>query len=372
MLVYVFGIAGIFMTDVYVTHDGLVSKYVHEDGSETAIKRSRSVTSVINPLARAVEEHHSDRNKYSVFVSSSSGCYMQCPFCHLTIKQARYRPLTSGQVLQNLKDSLLHQAGLNPGIGNMYLKLSWMGMGDALNVPEMVRDVSLEFIGWALEHGYCRGRDGVDLSTVLPRVSSDWIGIFQQLNRDLMKFPRNPEQAGDNAALVTEATTLRTPFRLFYSVHSAIQVSRDKVVPNSMALEKAIPLLQQYADNGQHSVILHHLLVQGLNDSEEELEALIQLMNTCFPENELRVLRYNFCARSPFAESDRFYAQIRRLSTSIPYLKVQVSPGEEVQAACGQFIVKQYVEGHRSGPKVTANAVHTRPATGSPSAKLDL
>lgn len=41
-------------------------------------------------------------------------------------------------------------------------------------------------------------------------------------------------------------------------------------------------------------------------------------------------------------ESDFFVEQIRRLSDEINFIKVQISPGTEVSAACGQFIVKKW------------------------------
>ena len=49
--------------DVYRSEDGLVSKYIHEDGSETAIKLVKSIQSIVNPLTKEIEVRKTDRNK---------------------------------------------------------------------------------------------------------------------------------------------------------------------------------------------------------------------------------------------------------------------------------------------------------------------
>lgn len=337
--------------DVFRTEDGTVSKYIHSDGSETAIKLVKSMQNVLNPLSREIETRTSDRNKYSVFISSSVGCYMKCPFCHLTLKDSKYRPLTALTVLANLKEALLDKLAFNPDLANRYVKLSWMGMGDAVNVPGMVHDTTLELLDWIMANGLAKGLDGVDLSTVLPPVKPDWIQRFQDLDTALGAYPKNPVYAMDNAAVATGEYGHRNPFRMFYSIHSALQSLRDKTVPKALPLADAVPQLQAYAQDGAHSLIFHHLLVDGLNDTQAELEALADWMNAYFPDSELRILRYNLCARSPYKESDSFLRQIRWLSDHVNFLKVQISPGNEVSAACGQFIVKDFIRGGKRAPE---------------------
>ena len=49
--------------DVFRTGDGTVSKYIHEDGSETAIKLVKSIQNIVNPLTKEIEVRKTDRNK---------------------------------------------------------------------------------------------------------------------------------------------------------------------------------------------------------------------------------------------------------------------------------------------------------------------
>ena len=58
-----------------------------------------------------------------------------------------------------------------------------------------------------------------------------------------------------------------------------------------------------------------------------------------FPDKELRVLRYNFCNKSPFREMDSIDLAVTQIAASHARLKVQTSAGKEVAAACGQFLV---------------------------------
>jgi adenine C2-methylase RlmN of 23S rRNA A2503 and tRNA A37 len=125
---------------------------------------------------------------------------------------------------------------------------------------------------------------------------------------------------------------------MFWSVHSAIQATRDKMVPGGMPLAQALPKLREFARMGPN-LLLHQLFVENLNDTEEEVEALLDLLSNNFPEQELRVLRYNFCDRSPYREWDHIDDAVARIANQHANLKVQVSAGKEVAAACGQFLV---------------------------------
>lgn len=330
--------------DVFRTEDGSVSKYIHEDGSETAIKLVKSTQNILNPITNKIETITSDRNKYSIFISSSVGCYMKCKFCHLTLKNSEFIKITSEQVLNNLKEAISDAVIFNPEIKNRYIKLSWMGMGDAINNPDMVREVTIGILDWAFENKFAVGLDGVDLSTVLPPLKNKkWIQIFHDLESTLKKYKINPIYSMDNMEFSSGTYSHKNIFRLFYSLESGIQESRDIVIPNAMKLEEAIIHLKEYESNGKYPVIFHQLLVEDLNDSEENVESIIRFINENFKDNELRVLRYNFCAKSSYKESDRFPRQIKLISDRVNFLKVQVSPGTEVSAACGQFIVKDFV-----------------------------
>lgn len=348
--------------ETYITDDGAVAKFVHDDGSETAIKVVDSCSSFTNPDTGLLDTEWVDRNKYSVFISSSLGCYMACKFCHLTIKGSAYRKMQTEQVISNIKEAILSELVRRPEMKNRYVKLCWMGMGDAINQPEMVHDATLEILDWLFLHGYAAGLDGVDLSTVLPKVNDSWIEIFRNLNIALSKYAVNPDSFRIEQAEISTQTQYknRSRFRMFYSVHSAVQETRENMVPRAMAISDAIPKLKLFQDNDGPNLLLHTVFVEGLNDGAQEVESLLQMLSEHFPNNELRILRYNFCDRSPYREIDFIDRVVSKIAEKHSALKVQISAGSEVAAACGQFLVAfpKSVKGIKVAPAPQPSEIH--------------
>ena len=348
----------------FITDDGTVAKFIHNDGSETAVKVVKSCSNFKNLETGFLDTEWVDRNKYSVFISSSLGCYMACKFCHLTIKGSQYAKLITDQVVSNVKEAILAEINRKPDMCNRFVKLCWMGMGDAVNQPGMVYDATLQLMDWIMDNGYAQGLDCVDLSTVLPKVSNAWVAQFKALNVALGKYPVNPNSFKiEQAEIATKKEYQgRSRFRLFYSIHSAIQETRDKMVPNAMPIKDALKVLSDFqADNGPN-VLLHTVFVENLNDGESEVSELIRLLQSNFAGTELRVLRYNFCDRSPYREIDHIDRAVAKIAEEHAHLKVQTSAGKEVAAACGQFLVAfpRSVKGMRQSVTPVPSAEHQR------------
>jgi adenine C2-methylase RlmN of 23S rRNA A2503 and tRNA A37 len=267
---------------------------------------------------------------------------MACKFCHLTTKGSMYRKLDHARVLANLKEALTAELARAPELAERYIKVCWMGMGDALNQPTMVRELTLELLDWVIEQRFAKGLDGVDVSTVLPKVADRWIEEFGRLNEELGRFALNPQSGRiEQAQLSTKQFYVnRSRFRLFFSLHSSVQATRDIMVPNATPLALAVPLLKRFADTGC-DLLLHQLFVQGLNDSANEAQGVIEFMTAHFPHAELRILRYNADETADYREWPEIEQAFTLLGHSLDRLKVQQSAGSAVSAACGQFLVTQ-------------------------------
>lgn len=307
---------------------GAVAKYIHEDGSETAIKTTDSAYSRVGSTGVLEDQQWVNRQKVSVVLSSSLGCFMQCAFCHLTEKKAVYRKLSAAQVVENAKAAILAEVECQPSIRERYVKLCFMGMGDALHQPELVCAVTYALLDWLLSEKLVKGLDGVDLSTVMPPVGPFWAAAFQLLNRDLQRYPRNPETASADRSL----------FRLFYSLHSASQGTRDALIPRALPLVEAAPILR-LLQGRDISIIVHHMFMAPANCSEAEIEALIAFMATQLPGAELRLLPFNAAEGSCYTAWPLSADVLARLRAANIRVKVQHSPGESVSASCGQFLV---------------------------------
>jgi adenine C2-methylase RlmN of 23S rRNA A2503 and tRNA A37 len=328
---------------IFRTDDKQVSKFIHTDGSETCIKTVYSVDYKPNG-AGDVDVKVTDRNKYSVFISASKGCAMACTFCYLTIDDVPFGKLRYDEVIQNIKEAILNEAGVT-NLGSRFIKICWMGMGEAILTPDLIRKGTLELLEWVMDNGLALGLDGVDVSTVLPKVKDGWVEQFAKLENELGDYNLNPNNKNvvnqESGTLVKYAN--RSRFRLFYSLHSAIQENREKIIPNAMPIKDACARLLEVADAGVN-VIIHHMFLEGTNDSAEELDALIGFMNLMFPDNELRVLRYNKHDDSDIRETENFEAAACYIQGSINKVKVQVSYGKDVKSACGQFVYNHTAE----------------------------
>jgi len=327
------------MNRIYRSENEEVTKYIHDDGSETAIKFTDSCNHDLENL----EEKYTNRKKYTIFISVSVGCFLSCKFCHLTLKNAKYVPLSNKQIINNIKEAVKHQLKVSPQLKDYYVKLSWMGMGDALNRYYDVADISLELLDWILDNDYAAGLDGVDLSTVFPKnVKPEWITAFNFLNTKLGEYDINPNnKIKDNMDVLSQTSDHyqnRSLFRLFYSISTVRNVELDNnMISDALTPYKVLSLLS--VNDIEFNIIFHHLLIDNQNDSEEDILHLMEFLRRTKDKYELRILRYNECTSSPYKESRNILPIIKRLLTVSDNIKVQISPGSEVKAACGQFIV---------------------------------
>jgi len=319
--------------EVYRTKDGQVSKYVHDDGSETAIK---TISSCDNSFGVSSDKV---RQKYSVFISISVGCKVKCGFCYLTSKNYPYHELSNAQVLQNVLMAIEEEVKHNPDLKDKYIKLGFMGMGDAFPYSAIVYNLTFSILDYVMKKGYAKGLDGVDLATSYPsrkNFKSMYGGYmpiqtYPLLNARLKDYPYNPNHSSD-----------RSRFRLFYSLHSVKQDVRSKLIPKSENMHNAIDDLQTLNKLGGIDLIYHYMFLNGVNDSDEDVNVLIDFMNGSLGENaELRILRYNECEKSIYQESVMFTPIVKKLSINVNKLKYQISTGSAVKAACGMFLMKK-------------------------------
>lgn len=312
--------------EYHVSADKLVTKYIHNDKSETCIKTVPSLEYRFNGDG-GVEMNAVDRGKFSLFLSDSAGCPMSCKFCYLTLDDMPFKKVQNDAVINNGLNALYN----NPDVPERYIKVCWMGMGEPILRSNSLQSKTLCFIGEALTLG-SPGLDGVDISTVLPKLKGGWVDDCVTLNDSLKVFKINPATAKPG----------RSPFRLFFSLHSAIQETRDYLIPNAMPLKDVVAPLSELKDRGVN-VIIHHMFLDGVNDTQEELDALATFMES-MPGCELRILRYNHHESKTLVETSVFEACICYLNQKgVSNIKVQVSQGKDIQSACGQFIYNRKV-----------------------------
>jgi adenine C2-methylase RlmN of 23S rRNA A2503 and tRNA A37 len=332
--------------ETFRSDNNTVGKYVHDDFSETAIKNVSSCDTILDPVTGKFYPNNVDRRKYSIFISSSVGCFMKCKFCYLTIKNSPYKKITKEQLRSNIEEAIIEEIQQNPDNANRYVKVCFMGQGeDHMVDPVRTREYTNELLDYLLVNNLALGLDGVDIATVMSKGTClDWINEFTLLNESLSKYNMNPNNIKTvNASNAYNMDNQRSRLRLFYSLHSAIQSEREMLIPNAMPLITATQELDKFHNQSGCNIIFHHMFMEGQNDSDRSVDALLEFMSTR-KQHELRILRYNSCYYTPFGESKRFDEIVARISKEIPRIKIQISVGTEVAAACGQFIVKSWAD----------------------------
>ena len=298
----------------YVTKDGAIAKYVHDDGSETSIKT----------WPKELSCGKSGRNKFNVFASCSSGCPVFCKFCFLTAKNYSFMQLAAADIIDNAVGAVKTELEYRPELQDIPMNLSWMGMGDPFFGLSKTVTMSVRILK---ELGYyVKNFEGVDIGTTLPVASSQHIELIYL--EDFLK----------NSGKLTARPESRSSVRIFYSLHSLINSVRSKLIPNTVAVYHALAYLK-VLKTASYNVICHCLFLDGVNDSDEEIQMLARYFEDS--DMQLRILRYNQCLGSKYKESEKFEEIIEYLFVHLgDNLKVQVSPGSEIAAACGMFLMK--------------------------------
>jgi 23S rRNA (adenine2503-C2)-methyltransferase len=270
-----------------------VFKRIHTSKAETCIKTVDEVST----------------EKSTVFISSSVGCALKCKFCHLTLKGHTFKKLNLEDILENTEKAVNWAALNSDKINKKTLKLSWMGMGDAFfNLDNVLKGSEV-----ILQRTTTKGLDKIDISTTLPKSVN--ASTFNKVHEINAKYDDK--------------------VRWFYSVFSAVEQTRSYMIPETCKISEAVNM---FRENGMR-IIAHQIFLNGVNDSNEEVKALVDFINENSDVfNELRVLRYNECENSWWYESDNYTSIIEYLNKYVDVkVKSQVSPGKEIKAACGMF-----------------------------------
>jgi len=301
--------------EAYISKDKTVAKYIHDDGSETAIK---------TPPPGIDSCSGANRNKFNVFISCSRGCAVGCKFCYLQVKKFGFTHLTYNNTSYNVFNAIDAEVLRRPELLKVPMNISWMGMGEPWFE---LRNIELSTRRLLNRYADIFDIEGIDIATTMPCISYNDIGSLHRLDKQL----HNTE------IRLTSKPTNRTNIRIFYSLHSLDPYVRNKLIPKTVYLHASLSYLEEL--NKEFNVIYHYMFLDGINDTDKDVEALCKFGES----HNVRILRYNKCHGSTFNESPRFMEIIEKLNKKIQ-IKVQVSPGSEISAACGMFLMK-YAKG---------------------------
>lgn len=243
------------------------------------------------------------QDRLTLCISSQVGCAIGCTFCH-TGTQGLTRHLTTGEVVGQfssvsrwLKDNVSEDSRLT--------NIVYMGMGEPLHNFENVKKASETFLE---EKGFGLGQRRVTLSTS---------GLVPQIEK-LEEFP---------------------PINIAISLHAAHDNIRTELMPINKAydLKRLFTAIKKIPLKAHRRITYEYLLIDGLNDRQEDIDALVDLLDR--KESKVNLIPFNEYPGSDFKRPSNnkirwFQDQLCERGLTCT---VRATKGQDILAACGQL-----------------------------------
>lgn len=263
-----------------------------------------------NRLAESVFIPETTRG--TICISSQDGCVFDCPFCHtgtLPFKGNLSCGEITSQVLmikQDLRDNPAHNK-----LCGVVTHLVYMGMGEPLANEEALHASIAVFLD---KHGLNISRRRITVST------SGVVPAIQRLG----------DAFGVNLAI---------------SLHAATDKLRNTLVPinQKYPLHELRQALDAYPLPKQRHITLEYVMLAGINDRDEDIQALRAFVN---PEREkLNLICFNSFEGNTYKSSspehiDHFSQSLIKHGIRST---VRRSRGSDIMAACGQLAGQTHV-----------------------------
>ena len=240
----------------------------------------------------------SENGRLTVCVSTQSGCSMGCIFC-ATGKAGFTRSLYPGEIVDQV---LAVQDDFSERITNVVL----MGQGEPFaNYDHVLAALRIlnhpKFLAIGARH--------ITVSTC---------GVISGIKR----YSEEPEQ-----------------FTLAVSLHSAIQETRNRLIPSmeKQRLDTLKVALKRYNEITGRRFTFEYALMKNINDSDEELEALIAYCKGLLCHvNLIPLNKVKDSVVEPSSASTVHYWN-NKLETAGVNSSIRRSKGNDIAAACGQL-----------------------------------
>jgi 23S rRNA (adenine2503-C2)-methyltransferase len=230
-----------------------------------------------------------------VCVSSQVGCAVGCAFC-MTGKGGLERQLGSAEILAQVAEARRRQPSIE--------KVVFMGMGEPSHNLDNVLE-AIELLG--TEGGFSRRR--LVFSTVGDR------RVFERLPQGNVKPA------------------------LALSLHTTRAELRRKLLPRAPKIspDELVALADDYARKTSYPIQYQWALLEGINDTDEEIEGLARLL--AGKHGILNMIPYNAVPDLEFRRPDwgRVVQMTRALNRRGIRTRLRRSAGQDVDGGCGQL-----------------------------------
>lgn len=276
----------------------LIDKQISRDGTRKycfELADGALVESVGIPVYK---DDPDELQSLTVCFSTQAGCPMRCQFC-ATGEEGFLRDLSSGEMVDQV-------AFIQDDFVARVSHVVSMGQGEPFLNYDAVAD-ALDFLN--SKKGFGIGARHITVSTC---------GIIPGI-----------ERLADDAHQYTLAVSL----------HSAQQVVRDMLMPRCSAqpLPQLKQALQDYQTKTNRRVSFEYLMIQGVNDTEEALQALIEFSRGIMCH--VNLIPLNAVEHSAFKPSSKDTIDHWKKTLSRVGIETTIrnSRGSDIDGACGQL-----------------------------------
>ena len=272
------------------------------------VDRSLVETVVIRAPQIGVGQQNSRK---TICISTQVGCAYGCKFCASGLAGWK-RDLSVGEIVSQL----IHVCHLEDATTvrakeeiASFDNIVVMGMGEPMaNYENLLQALRILNAPWGLNFG--ARRITISTSGIVPRI---------------LELADEPEQ-----------------FRLAVSLHGATNEVREQIMPinKRYPLEELIPAIRRYGQTKGRMITLEFILIEEINDTFEQAEALIRIALdlkahvNLIPYNSVPGLDWK---RPSITRQDSFYNRLKREGVSAT---IRREKGHDIAAACGQLKLK--------------------------------
>lgn len=244
------------------------------------------------------------RERLTLCVSSQVGCAVGCTFCHTATQGLKRHLKASEVVLQyiTIQKWLMDNVHVEEKLTNIV----YMGQGEPLHNFENMKKATSIFMS---ERGLGLGQRRITLSTS---------GLVPAIEKLAVEFP---------------------PVNIALSLHSARNDVRTELMPINKVydLERLFGAIKKIPLKAHRRITYEYLLIDGMNDTMEDVVALADLLNS--KESKINLIPFNEFPGSKYKRPSEqkimwFLDQMIKRGFTCT---IRTTKGSDILAACGQL-----------------------------------
>lgn len=253
---------------------------------------------------------------FVLYLSSQTGCNQGCRMCHLTATgQTRLRNVTHEEFLAQADTVLDYYREMAPPARSVHF--NFMARGEPLANPMLRADADQLLGALAARAVQLYLRPRYLISTIFPRELED------RALEDIFVI-HHPE--------------------IYYSLYSMDEGFRRHWLPKALPAADALDRLASWQRQTYKICKIHYAFIEGENDSEADVHAICDAVESRRLMVHVNIVRYNPCrtakGRLGVEPSEEVIERNARIfETRLPNSRVRVIPrvGFDVAASCGMF-----------------------------------